>query len=70
VGTTNVGLSSNPLLASGSGGADRARLTSSSPMVDAGLDLSTFGVAAGSRDYFGGSAPKGPRRDVGAHELR
>ncbi len=70
VGTTNVGVSSNPLLSSGSGGADRARLQSSSPMVDAGLDLSSFGVNAGSRDYFGGAAPRGPRRDVGAHELR
>jgi hypothetical protein len=69
VGTTAVGLSSNPLLASGTG-ADRARLTSASPMVDAGLDLSTFGISAGGRDFFGGAAPKGARRDVGAHELR
>jgi hypothetical protein len=39
-------------------------------MVDAGLDLSTFGVSGGNRDYFGGPAPAGARRDVGAHELR
>jgi hypothetical protein len=51
-------------------GVDRARLGSSSPMVDAGLDLSSFGIAAGGRDYFGGTAPRGARRDVGAHELR
>jgi hypothetical protein len=70
VGTTNVGLNADPLLSSGSAGDDRARLTSSSPMADAGLDLSSFGVNAGSRDYFGGTAPKGARRDVGAHELR
>jgi hypothetical protein len=69
VGTTAVGLSSNPLLAGGSG-MDRARLTSSSPLVDAGLDLATFGVNAGPRDAYGGPAPLGARRDVGAHELR
>jgi hypothetical protein len=69
VGTTAVGLSSDPLLAGGTG-ADRARLTSASPMVDAGLDLATFGVDAGDRDAYGGPAPLGARRDVGAHELR
>ena len=70
VGTTNVGLNSDPLLSSGSAGDERARLTSSSPMADAGLDLSSFGISAGARDYFGGTAPKGARRDVGVHELR
>jgi Right handed beta helix region len=69
VGTTAVGLSADPSLAGGSG-VDRARLTSSSPMVDAALDLAAFGVSAGARDGFGGPAPLGPRRDVGAHELR
>jgi hypothetical protein len=70
VGTTNVGLSSDPLLTPGGSGAGRARLQSASPMVDAGLDLSSFGVSAGGRDHFGGTAPLGVRRDVGAHELR
>jgi hypothetical protein len=69
VGTAAVGLSSDPVLSTGSG-ADRARLTSSSPMVDAGLDLASFGLSAGGRDFFGGAAPQGARRDVGAHELR
>ena len=70
VGTTNVGLSTDPQLSPGSSGADRARLQGTSPMVDAGLDLSSFGVSAGARDHFGGTAPLGARRDVGAHELR
>ena len=70
VGTTNVGLSGDPQLTSGGAGAGRARLASSSPMVDAALDLASFGIDAGPRDHFGGAAPKGARRDVGAHELR
>jgi len=70
VGTTAVGLTSNPLLVNPTGGDTGAKLQSSSPMVDAGLDLSQFGISPGSRDYFGGPSKLGARPEVGAHELR
>ncbi len=69
VGTTAVGLGVDPRLSLGASGRDRARLQPGSPLLDAGLDLSAFGIAAGPRDHFGGAAPRGARRDVGAHEL-
>jgi hypothetical protein len=46
------------------------KLTSSSPLIDAGLDIeSAFGIDAGNRDYYGTRIPNDGRYDVGAHEL-
>jgi hypothetical protein len=44
------------------------RLRATSPAIDAGLDLSPFGVAHGGRDYFGAPALLN-RPDIGAHEF-
>lgn len=47
------------------------RLQASSPMVDAGLDLSgLFGTQTGGRDFYGNPAPRGPAPDVGSHETQ
>ena len=70
VGSTAVGTAVNPGMVSPGGGVAGARLSSGSPVVDAGLDLSAFGISSGGRDVFGGGAPLGPRPDIGAHELR
>jgi len=70
VASAPVGTAVNPGLVSPGGGTPGARLSSTSPVVDTGLDLTTFGIAAGGRDYYGGPAPLGVRPDIGAHELR
>jgi len=74
-----VGSAANPLL-TGAGTAPTVgdptrleslaayRLQSGSPAIDAALDLASFGVAAGSRDFFGASVPQGGRFDIGAGE--
>ncbi len=70
VGTTSVGRNLDPQLVSPGSEAAGHRLRSASPMVDAGVSLSQFGVSNGGRDYFGGPAPRGTAPDIGAHELR
>ena len=45
------------------------KLTSASPMIDAGLDLpALFGTAVGGRDFYGRTVPAGSGFDIGAHE--
>ncbi len=49
-------------------GARGLSLRSTSPLIGAGLDLkSLFGIAPGSRDYFGNAIASGAPSDVGAH---
>lgn len=80
IGGVNTGLSVDPrLTAPGQGitvgDADLLatlsgyRLRSDSPLIEAGLDLRTMGVAIGTRDYFGGPVPSGTTLDIGAHEF-
>jgi hypothetical protein len=70
LGTTAVGFAVDPKLTNPGGGGTIGnpdqlttlaayRLQSSSPMVDAGLNLPLlFGVNVGSRDYYGSSIPR------------
>ncbi len=46
------------------------RLKASSPLIDAGIDLRTRGIEAGTRDYFGGILAVNGLFDLGAHEYR
>ncbi len=43
-------------------------LKDSSPLVDQGLNLNSFGVNPGPSDFFGGAVMQGAGHDVGAHE--
>jgi hypothetical protein len=70
VGSTAVGRNVDPRLVAPGPTATGHRLQSSSPLVDAGLSLSQFGIDPGGRDHFGAPAPEGPAPDIGAHELR
>lgn len=75
------GLSVNPeLQAPGNGGTlnnaklldtlDAYRLRNSSPMIEAGLNLTQlFGIDPGTRDYYGNSLPQRAAFDVGANEF-
>ncbi|UCF42730.1 MAG: right-handed parallel beta-helix repeat-containing protein [Planctomycetota bacterium] len=46
------------------------KLTSSSPLIDTGLDIeSAFGIDVGKHDYYGTEIPSGGRFDIGAHEF-
>jgi hypothetical protein len=48
---------------------DGFKLSSASPLRNAGLNLSsTFGINPGSRDFFGDALPGDGQSDVGAHE--
>jgi len=62
---------SGPTFGSGAliGGLYHYRLTAASPAIDRGLDLTTFGVLPGPRDYFGGGSRRHLGFDVGAHEF-
>lgn len=80
-GGVDVGFKTDPkLVDAGRGGTigdarglatlNAYKLTSLSPLVDAGLDIeSAFGIDAGNRDYYGTRIPSGGRYDVGAHEF-
>lgn len=80
-GSTNTGYSINPLLTNpGNGGTIGNaynlsslipyKLQSSSPMINAGLDLyGLFSINPGSVDYFGNSTPNNGSYDIGAHEF-
>jgi uncharacterized protein (DUF2141 family) len=76
-----VGTSADPKFVSAGGGGtvgignslasnlSAYKLTSGSPMIDAGLDLKTqFGVSVGSHDFYGGAIPQGGAFDIGANE--
>jgi cysteine-rich repeat protein len=80
VGAQTVGRNVDPLITlPGAGGTvsdpdalqnlAAYRLTAASPLVNGGLDLATFGVTPGIRDFYGGIVPVGAY-DVGAHELQ
>lgn len=63
---SNVGLTSDPLLVNP---ATDQHLQAGSPMIDAGINLTTeYGLSVGSTDYYGGTIPLGSGYDVGAHE--
>jgi hypothetical protein len=75
----SVGLSVDPLLTSpGNGGtvgnADNLvslsayKLQSSSPMINAALNLNASGVSMGSVDFYGVTTPQGTAYDIGANE--
>ncbi|HEX8770249.1 MAG TPA: choice-of-anchor Q domain-containing protein, partial [Acidimicrobiales bacterium] len=80
VGSSDSGLTLNPqLVAAGGGGTlgdasllstlGAYKLQDGSPMIDAGLDLQAlFGVATGSRDFYGTVLPQGSGYEVGAFE--
>ena len=79
VNGADVGLSVDPQLnAPGAGfsynnaslihDAWQYRLKATSPAINAGVDLSRFGVAHGGRDYFG-APPAANGSDIGAHEF-
>jgi hypothetical protein len=80
IGTTNTGLSVDPMLvAAGTGGtvgdADLLgslgayQLQTYSPLREAGLNLAAlFAMNPGPRDYFGNVVPNGLAQDVGAHD--
>jgi len=78
----NVGFNVNPLLTSpGTGGTignatllgnlTAYKLTSTSTMVNQGLNLQTqFGITPGIRDFYNSTLPQGSAYDIGAHELK
>ena len=80
LGTTNVGLSVDPMLVAAGGGGtvgDADLLTTLgayqlqpySPLREAGLNLAAlFGLSTGLRDYYGNGVPSGLAQDVGAHD--
>jgi len=45
------------------------KLQSTSPLRNKGVNLGSYGVSAGTHDFFGNSLPQGGIYDVGAHEL-
>jgi hypothetical protein len=76
-----TGFSVDPLLVNAGGGPTIGfpdmlesqltayRLQGTSPMIDAGLDLTAlFGINPGPRDYYGTPLPQGSRLDIGASE--
>lgn len=80
-GGVDVGFKTDPkLVDAGAGGTigdahslaalNAYRLTSESPLIDAGLDIeSAFGIDAGKHDFYGTKIPSGGRYDVGANEF-
>jgi len=70
-GTTNTGVQGDPLLVAPStdGSAANLKVGSTSPAVNAGLNLSTlFSINPGAIDYFLTSTPVGTAYDIGAQE--
>ncbi|MFN3404328.1 MAG: PA14 domain-containing protein [Cytophagaceae bacterium] len=75
-----VGIYGNPLLVSAGGGGtisdmsklssdlEAYKLSSSSPLKDAGVSLQDLGVNMGMRDYYGYSIRQGTSYDIGVHE--
>jgi hypothetical protein len=81
VGTTATGLAVNPLLAApGTAGTigpganlatklSAYRLSTASPLVNAGVNLTSLGVAVPATDFFGQPVPDGAGFDIGADEV-
>jgi hypothetical protein len=80
-GANNTGLNVDPRLwdagnggtignANNLGNLNAYRLQSGSPMINAGLNLTTspWSLSVGSRDFYGASIPFGGSYDIGAHE--
>ncbi len=76
----SVALNTDPLLvAAGTGGtlgdADKLvslgayKLQSSSPLLNAGLNLAVQGVPMGATDFYGSAIPQGTGFEIGAHEF-
>jgi hypothetical protein len=49
-------------------GLSAHKLRSTSPLIDAGVDLRKLPLDPGQRDFFGSSLPQGSAFDIGAHE--
>jgi hypothetical protein len=78
-GATSTGTSSNPQLVSAGGGGTIGdpsllgtltayQLLAGSPAINAGVNLTSLGVAAGSRDYYGATLSAGGNFDIGTFE--
>jgi hypothetical protein len=78
-GTASTGLSVNPQLGSaGNGGTigdatqlntlSAYKLASTSPVINKGVNLSSFGIDPGPYDYYGSPSITGGTSDIGAHE--
>jgi hypothetical protein len=76
-----VGLAVNPQLADAGGGGtvgpggnlatlSAYRLTASSPLINAGVNLTSLGLSVGSNDFFGQPIPSGSAFDIGADEVQ
>lgn len=82
VGTTAVGFSYNPRVTDPGNaptldnaslletGLDAYKLRSDSPLIQRGLNLSSFGINPGARDFYAGASPQFSSYDIGAHESR
>src|SRR5579885_82042 len=79
MGTVNTGFNIDPELVSPGGGGTFGdatllstltayQLQSTSPLIDAGLNLMQFGINPGTRDFYGDTIPQGPAYDVGAYD--
>ena len=80
VGTATTGLSVNPLLSNAGGGGtigdggtlsklSAYRLTPSSPLINAGVNLISLGLTPPATDFFGQPVPDGSAFDIGADEV-
>lgn len=79
-GVNNTGFDADPLITNTTAATlfpkptdslNAFKLSSNSPAKDAGLNLSTsFGINAGTRDYFGNTLPFNVSYDIGAHEWK
>ena len=78
-GATNTGISSDPKLVAPGGGTtlgDAAllnsltayQLLSNSPAINAGVNLTSLGVNAGGKDYYGSNLYSGANFDIGGFE--
>jgi hypothetical protein len=79
MGTVNTGFNIDPELVNSGGGGTLGdatllstltayQLQSTSPLIDAGLNLMQFGINPGTRDFYGDTIPQGPAYDVGAYD--
>src|SRR3954451_22737658 len=70
VGDAETGIDRAPRFAGGPPGSGAAAYipAAGSPLVDAALDLTTFGVSVGGRDLRGAAVPSGAGADIGALE--
>ncbi|GEM_PF-2869643 len=79
-GQDSLGLSADPQLIGGAGGAllpsaslsdlNAFRITPNSPLIDKAIDLQPSGYSIGPRDFFGGESATLFGSDIGAYEYR